>query len=169
MKRSIAPYYYESVCLRLITESDLETTLTWRNREDARVWFKTSNLLTLEQHEAWFHRYQHKDDDFLFIVEVGGASVGQASVYDIHWETGRAEIGRFLISPENGGKGYITLACAALIRLCADSLNLQSLFLEVMENNERAIRLYQRNGFLEERRYDGLIRMSRELSLMEKA
>jgi diamine N-acetyltransferase len=169
MKRSIAPFGDEYISLRLVKESDLETTLDWRNRDDARVWFKTSSPLTLEQHQAWFHRYLNKDDDFLFVVEAEGKLVGQASVYDIQWDKGHAEIGRFLVAPESGGKGYIGKACEALIRLCADTLSIRYLFLEVLEANDRAIRLYQRNGFEEERRYSGLIRMSRALEPTERA
>lgn len=169
MKRSITPFGNESITLRLIEESDLETTLGWRNRDDARVWFKTSSPLSLEQHQAWFHRYLNKDDDFLFVVEADGKLVGQASVYDIQWDKGLAEIGRFLVAPESSGKGYIGKACEALIRLCTDKLTLRYLFLEVIEANNRAIRLYQRNGFEEERRYTGLIRMGRVLELTGRA
>lgn len=169
MKRSVANFWNESTSLRLIEESDLETTLSWRNRDEARVWFKTSSQITLEQHQAWFHRYLNKDDDFLFVVEVEGKLVGQASVYDIQWGQGRAEIGRFLVAPEGGGKGYIGKACQALISLCTDTFSLQYLFLEVIETNDRAIRLYQRNGFIEECRYDGLIRMGLTLEMVGKA
>lgn len=163
MKRTLAPFCGESICLRLVEERDLETTLSWRNRDDARVWFKTSNCLTLEQHQAWFSRYANKDDDFLFLVEAEGKSVGQASVYDVQWDCGSAEVGRFLVAPESVGKGYISQACAALINLCADTLGLHYLFLEVFETNDRAIKLYQRHGFVEERRYDGLVRMGLKL------
>lgn len=163
MKRRLAPFGNGSISLRLIEESDLETTLSWRNRDDARVWFKTSSQLTLEQHQAWFHRYLNKDDDLLFVVVAGGELVGQASVYGIQWHSRYAEVGRFLVAPECVGKGYIGHACAALTRLCADTFGLRYLFLEVMETNDRAIRLYQRNGFLEECRYDGLIRMGQIL------
>lgn len=159
MKRNIAPFGNESIRLRLIEEADLEKTLSWRNREDARVWFKTSSQLTLEQHQAWFHRYLKKDDDFLFVVEVGGELVGQASIYDIQWSGACAEIGRFLVEPNSSGKGYIGGACEVLIQFCAETLNLKYIFLEVIDTNDRAIRLYQRNGFSEERRYGGLIRM----------
>lgn len=169
MKRSIPPFGDESISLRLIEESDLETTLSWRNRDDARVWFKTTSQLTLEQHQTWFRRYLNKDDDFLFVVEAGGELVGQASVYDIQWDKGCAEIGRFLVAPGSGGKGYAFKACEALIRLGADTLNLRYLFLEVIETNDRAIRLYQRNGFLEECRYSGLMRMGRALELTGRA
>ncbi len=159
MKRSISPFGNGAIRLRLIEEADLETTLSWRNRDDTRVWFKTSSRLTLDQHRAWFHKYQSKDDDFLLVVEAEGQLVGQASVYNIQWGDACAEVGRFLVAPESRGKGYIGQACEALIHFCENTLNLKYLFLEVIETNDRAIRLYQRNGFKEERRYDGLIRM----------
>jgi diamine N-acetyltransferase len=168
MKRLIAPFGKESIRLRLIEESDLEATLSWRNRDDARVWFKTTNKLTIEQHLAWFHRYLHKDDDFLFVVEAKGKMVGQAAVYSIQWDNDSAEIGRFLVAPESKGKGYIGKACSELVRFCADTLGLHYVFLEVIETNDRAILIYRQNGFSEERRYDGLIRMGRTLTVAGK-
>jgi diamine N-acetyltransferase len=168
MKRQLSPYYSGLLCLRLIEASDLETTLSWRNRDDARIWFKSSAPISLEQHRAWFQSYQDKDDDFLFIVEVNGKPVGQASVYGIQWDTGSAEVGRFLVAPEASGWGYISHACGALLQLSRETLGLKSLFLEVFETNERAIRLYQRNGFAEECRCSGLIRMMHSLGSDEK-
>lgn len=164
MKRNIEPFGNELVNLRLIEEKDLETTLSWRNRDEVRIWFKTSNPLSWDQHYAWYKRYINKDNDFLFIVEVDGHPVGQASVYDIDWVSGSAEVGRFLAAPEGKGRGYIGQACAELIRACAGRLGLRYIFLEVLENNERAIRLYERNDFVEEQRYEGLIRMGLTLN-----
>jgi ribosomal protein S18 acetylase RimI-like enzyme len=42
---------------------------------------------------------------------------------------------------------------------------LKSVFLEVMENNHRAIQIYRRNGFQERHREQGVIRMVRPLVL----
>lgn len=165
MKRPIAPFGNENVRLVLIKEENLNTTLAWRNRDEARIWFKTSNVLSFEQHYAWFKRYQEKDDDFLFIVTVKGKPVGQASVYGIDWQTGRAEVGRFLVAPEESGNGYIGKACSELVRFCENSLGLTYLFLEVMENNDKAMRIYKRNGFIEESRKNGLIRMCRTVNI----
>jgi diamine N-acetyltransferase len=163
MKRSISPFGNSSIRLRLVEERDLATTLTWRNRDEARVWFKTSDPLTMEQHVGWFKRYQEKDDDFLFVVEADGQLVGQAAVYGIDWSEGTAEVGRFLVAPEASGRGLIGQACQALVECCEKTLELSYLFLEVFENNQRAIRVYDRTAFVEESRYDGLIKMGRKL------
>lgn len=161
MKRCIAPFGNEIVRLELIREADLSATLAWRNRDEARIWFKTSDVLSFDQHYSWFKRYQEKDNDFLFIITARDKPVGQASVYGIDWQSGRAEVGRFLVAPEESGNGYISQACRELVRFCESSLGLTYLYLEVMENNAKAIRVYQRSGFAEEDRYNGLIRMQR--------
>lgn len=168
MKRNVVPFGNDVVRLRLIEEKDLETTLSWRNRDEVRIWFKTNGVISLENHRAWYRCYEEKDDDFLFVIEADNKLVGQASVYDIDWVSGRAEVGRFLAAPGEGGKGYISQACGQLVGFCAETLRIAYLFLEVFENNEKAIRVYKRNGFAEEQRHDGLIRMSRSLSFSGK-
>lgn len=166
MKRQLEPFGNSTIQLRLIKEADLRVTLGWRNRDDVRVWFKTSDVITMDQHRAWFAQYALRDDDFLFVIEAAGRPVAQASVYRIDWDEKTAEVGRFIVAPGAGGHGYVGLACAELLRFCALILNLKSVFLEVKEGNTRAIRLYERNGFNEEGRSDGLIRMSLTLSQM---
>ena len=160
MKRKITPFGDGLVVLRLVEERDLKTLLDWRNRDEARVWFKTSSKLTFDSHLAWYRRYVEKEDDFFFLVEVGGQPVGQCGIYDIDWNEGTAEVGRFLVASEMAGNGYIARACSELVRFGTDVLTLPYLFLEVMERNTRAIGLYIRCGFIEESRSNGLIRMS---------
>src|SRR5208283_4833067 len=157
MKRAIQPFGNAIVQLRLITEADLDTTMAWRNRDDVRVWFKHSQAITPDQHRAWFGHYSARDDDFLFVVEVGGRPVGQVSVYCINWVDGIAEVGRFLVAPEAKRRGYSGLAWAELLRFCSDTLHLKSVFLDVKENNESAIRIYERSGFCEQARAEGMI------------
>jgi diamine N-acetyltransferase len=150
--------------LRPITEADLDRTLNWRNLEDVRIWFKTSGRIDPGQHRAWFEQYSAKDDDFVFLVEFEGAPVGQASVYGINRTDRTAEVGRFIAAPEARGRGLMDLACAELLRFCADTLRLTSVYLDVKEDNGRAIALYRRQGFEEEGRREGIVRMRRSLT-----
>lgn len=159
MKPLVEPFGDGTVTLRLVEERDLRTILDWRNRDEARVWFKTSDKLSLDSHKRWYERYLAKDDDFFFLVEADGAPVGQCAIYDIDRIAKSAEIGRFLVAPDKAGNGYITRSCEELIRFGTRTLDLPYLFLEVMEENVRAIRIYEHCGFSEEGRSDGLIRM----------
>ncbi|ANT50598.1 GNAT family N-acetyltransferase [Mesorhizobium amorphae] len=159
MKRQITPFGDGTIVLRLVEERDLKTILDWRNRDDARVWFKTSDKLTFDSHLAWYKRYLQKEDDLFFLVEADGRPVGQCGIYDIDHNAGSAEIGRFLVAPEMAGNGYIKRSCSELVRFGTRVLKLPYVFLEVMEQNTRAIELYTRCGFVEEGRSDGMIRM----------
>ncbi|MDX8437985.1 GNAT family N-acetyltransferase [Mesorhizobium australafricanum] len=159
MKQHVAPFGDGTVVLRLVEERDLETILAWRNRDEARVWFKNSAKIAFDAHLAWYRSYLQKEDDFFFLVEADGEPVGQCGIYDIDKVSGRAEVGRFLVAPEMAGNGFIGRSCAEIIRFGTGFLNLSYLFLEVMEQNTKAIRLYARQGFVEESRSAGLIRM----------
>jgi diamine N-acetyltransferase len=161
MKRDLVPFGDDRVRLRLLDRRDLEATLAWRNRDEARVWFKSSGQIAPADHEAWFERYRLRDDDFVFIVEADGRPVGQASVYGIDWAARAGEVGRFLVAPGEAGKGYLGRACRELVRFCHGALGLTYLYLEVLPGNDRAIHLYTRAGFVEEGRTGGLIRMGR--------
>lgn len=163
MKQSINSFGNDNIRLRLLIENDLELILAWRNRDDARAWFKDSSIISMDQHRRWFDKYIDKEDDFHFIVEANITPVGQASVYHIDREKSEAEIGRFLVAPNNERKGYIKQACVELIKFCHDDLKLNYIFLEVMATNHKAIALYEKIGFSEEKRYDDLIRMGRYL------
>lgn len=164
MKRILRPFGNSTVQLRLITEGDLSVTLAWRNRDDVRVWFKTSEVITMDQHREWFARYKSRDDDFLFVVEAAGRPVAQASVYRIDWKEEIAEVGRLIVAPDARDLGYGGLAWAELLRFCALTLKLKSVFLEVKDDNARAIRLYERSGFRKEGSCEGLIRMNLPLA-----
>ncbi len=159
MKQPIAPFGDGTVVLRLMEQRDLDVILAWRNRAEARVWFKNSDKIAFDAHIAWYEKYLLKEDDYFFLVEVNGVPVGQCAIYGIDNDARRAEVGRFLVAPEMAGNGYIGRSCAELVRFGAEVLKLSYLFLEVMEQNTKAIRLYTRQGFVEEGRSGGLIRM----------
>ena len=137
----------ESVQLRPLENGDLCYTLAWRNRGDARIWFKHSAELSEAQHQAWYESYVERDDDMIWVVWADGRRVGQVSVYDIDKTEGIAEVGRFLAAPEAAGHGFIFRACGLLINYCREQLRLHQLYLEVLPSNHRAIHLYHSLGF----------------------
>jgi RimJ/RimL family protein N-acetyltransferase len=162
MKLRLAPFGDGVITLRSLEFDDLTTILGWRNRDDARIWFKTSDKLSFESHRAWYERYLQKDDDYFFLIEVAGAPVGQCAIYNIDHHTESAEIGRFLVAPGHSGNGYMTRSCKEIVQFGTKVLSITYLYLEVFERNTRAIKLYTGCGFNEESRSAGLIRMSFE-------
>lgn len=157
MKPSLLSTSDEIVKIRLLGTADLQATLNWRNRDENRRWFINSNIIEWGSHLKWFESYQKKSDDFVFVIEADGELVGQCAVYGIDLHRKRAEVGRFLASPESAGKGYIKRGCQLLLDTCWNQLELETVFLEVLEENIRAIKLYEKLGFNEVSRNGKLI------------
>lgn len=165
MKPAHEPYVHGRIRLRLLAEDDLPLTLAWRNRDGVREQFKNSDVLAFEQHRGWFVRYTEKSDDLVFIAELRatGERVGQLAIYAIDAGARTAEIGRFVVSPEFSGQGLMKEAIDVLMRFAARQLSLTSVYLEVLESNERAGILYRKLGFRECGCAGGLIRMERRI------
>ncbi|WP_337166034.1 GNAT family N-acetyltransferase [Vibrio fluvialis] len=145
--------------LRPLQSEDLIHTRVWRNREDARIWFKSTAVLTESQHRAWFQMYTGRGDDLVWVVWVNGKRVGQVSIYNIDKTVCEAEVGRFLASPDASGQGYMYRACSLLIEHCRKNLELRRIYLEVLPGNERALRLYRGLGFSVKKEDDNVIFM----------
>lgn len=151
------------VGLRPLEERDLALTRSWRNRDDVRRWFFTADVITPEQHAAWWQRYRESDDDLVFVIEETSAArrpVGTISVYAIDLAGGRAELGRLLIGePDAERRGLATKATRLLVDWCSGELGVRELRLEVLAANRRAIALYERCGFVAGESRDGRLSM----------
>ena len=150
-KRTITPLVNGRVRLRLLEEADLAATLAWRNQDHIRKWFLNSDVITPEQHRAWWERYRQKDDDFMFVIEETETlrrPVGQVALYNIDWATGRAEYGRLMIGDsEARGLGLARLATARLVEEAIGPWQLIDVHLEVKAANEAALAVYRATGF----------------------
>jgi len=151
IKREIPIVENERARLRLLERADLPLTLQWRNQDEIRRWFLNTSILSEEAHGAWFERYEQLDNDFVFLIlikELHHQPVGQISLYNIDWESGKAEFGRLMIGePIGKGKGYAKQATTLLLHLAFDFLYLREVFLEVKVANEPAIAVYKSAGF----------------------
>lgn len=144
-RKAIAPVVDGDAVLRLLEHADLADTMRWRNHADSRRWFHTSDPISGEQHRAWFDAYLQRADDYVFVLEIDGTRVAQASLYDV--DATSAEFGRLLVDPTRRGAGVSHRAIALCLRVADDSLRLKRVHLEVKRANTRAIRAYANAGF----------------------
>ena len=162
-KRTLAPLQLDRVRLRLLEEADLPMTLAWRNRPDIRKWFLNSELITPDQHRAWYAQYRHRDDDFVFVIEETDRlqrPIGQISLYRVDAKARRAEFGRLLIGdPAANGQGLAQLATRCLLQAASSMWMLNEVYLEVRAANHPAIAVYAACGFTEVDRNDAVVHM----------
>ena len=147
-----------------LREDHLPVTMAWRNADSVRIWFKTPDVVSPEQHQRWYAAYAQKTDDFVFLIRdrASGALAGQLAIYGLDPARGEAEIGRFIAAPGYGGKGLMKKACACLIEYSMAAFGLKRIHLEVLTSNERAIRLYEKLGFQTVGRNEPLLFMALE-------
>jgi RimJ/RimL family protein N-acetyltransferase len=126
-------------------------TLAWRNKEGVRRWFQDPGVRSKQDHLRWYRGYAESDNDFVFIIELPGEDprpIGQASIFDIDWETGQGEFGRLIVGdPEATGKGYGKAATELLLAFSFTELGLTTIFLTMLAGNEPALRIYTACGF----------------------
>lgn len=140
------------IYLRQMTYDDTENIVEWRNSDSVRKRFIYQGLFTKESHENWIKTMVETGKVAqMMICEMGtDKAVGSVYVRDIDRIHHKAEYGIFIGEKQARGKGYGTAAAKLMIRYCFEELELHRLFLRVYAENERAIRSYEKAGFVKE-------------------
>jgi RimJ/RimL family protein N-acetyltransferase len=81
--------------------------------------------------------------------------IGEISIEAIAWNHGEAFVGISIGERDEWGKGYGTDAMSVALRFAFNELNLQRVSLNVFSYNLRAIRSYEKAGFVHEGRQRG--------------
>jgi len=137
------------ILLRPVVEQDIESMRNWRNSDWARNFFLDSSIITKEQQQKWFENYLEKTDDFMFIIEWQGKAVGMVGIYNVNKKPGHAEFGRLLIGEELArGKGIGKKTVELLSKFAMQELKIKQIDLEVFADNERALAIYQKCGYV---------------------
>lgn len=167
-KLSVPPIEEGRIRLRLLEESDLAMTLFWRNQDDIRKWFLSSEMISLTHHYEWYREYLERDNDYVFVIEELRdlrRAVGQVSIYGIDYVDKKAEYGRLMIGdPEARRKGIAKEATKLILRYCLNELGIEKVKLEVLPSNEPAIGIYRGCGFEEISEVEG----RKEMLLLRK-
>ena len=121
---------------------DLELLRTWKNANRASF-FHQEEILP-EQQAAWFAALCEREDDFMFVVEEGGAAVGCMGVRALD---GTADVYNVIRGrPEAGGRGVMSRALAAMVGFARLRLD-APVTARVLRFNP-AVSWYRKNGFV---------------------
>lgn len=116
-----------------------------------------ARLLSVDKYKEWFEKdlvEQQKNDELFFLIRTleEDLTIGLIGLDGIQWVHGDAWVGIGLGEREYWGEGYGTDAMRILLRYAFEELNLHRLSLSVFEYNSRAIRSYEKAGFVIEGR-----------------
>ncbi len=142
----------EAIYLRLMEAEDTEDIIRWRNTDFVRRNFIYQKPFTKQGHENWIKSMidTGKAVQFMICTKSDGKPVGSVYLRDIDRDHNKAEYGIFIGEKDALGKGYGTGAAKMMIEYAFKQEGIHKLMLRVLAENKRAIRSYEKAGFVEE-------------------
>jgi len=152
----------QAVCLRPLEEADVPLLTRWYGDDDVRYWLHLSedsaDMLTEDAHRERYERLRADPARVLWRIDtLVGQPIGSLTLSDINGVHGRAELGVMIGEKDRWARGYGTDAIRLALRYAFDHLGLRKVYLITDVDNERAIRCYEKCGFVRE----GLLRAHR--------
>lgn len=139
--------------LRPATEDDLDEVLRWRNHPEVRAVSLTQHEITPEEHRRWWDAVSVDPSREVHVFEHGGVPSGVVSFFDIDPDARTAWWGYYLDNAGLTARHGLLPAWMRIqregVRLAFDSLPIDELHGEVLEENEAVRRFNRRNGFEE--------------------
>lgn len=147
-----AVYEDDVIYLRNMTKDDTDLIVKWRNSEEVRSRFIYQALFTRQSHEKWIETMVNtgKVVQMIICLKDGDVPVGSVYIRDIDTTHHKGEYGIFIGEAEARGKGIGTRAAKLMTAYAFWELSLHRLFLRVFADNVRAIRSYEKAGFVRE-------------------
>jgi len=121
----------------------LDLSWKWLNDEEIRKLTETPKI-TREEQFNWFNNLSKENNYLIWGIEYDSTPVGACGLKNITKLD--AEYWGYIGEKTYWGKGIGT-EVLELMQLKAKELKLNSIWLKVTENNERAINLYKKMGF----------------------
>lgn len=161
----------ERVRFRGLERSDIPTFVKWLNDPEVRQGILIHQPISQAGEENWFEgMIKRPPDEQVLGIEIrlpgeragmpdvpatqGGEEtwklIGSLAFNNIDWRNRAAELGIIIGDKSYWNQGYGTEAVRLLARHGFNTLNLNRIFLHVFETNPRAIRAYEKAGFVHE-------------------
>ena len=154
--------YGTRVRLRHTEENDLPLFVEWLNDPEVRRGLMLHLPLSIAEEKEWFENMlKSPQDERPLVIEAqtddGWTMIGNSSFLNLDWRNRNAELGIFIGDKSFWDQGYGTEVMRLLLTHGFATLNLHLIYLRVYENNQRAIRVYEKNGFVEDGRLREMI------------
>lgn len=134
------------VGLRAVEQEDLKLLRDWRNNPAFRRNFREVRELSMLDQQKWIEKTNASANDFFFVFEdlETGEAVGAGGLLYTNWIIRAADFS-FYIGFEDSyidEKGFAEDAADLLVRYAFDSLNLNKIWMELYEFDEKKIEFF---------------------------
>jgi RimJ/RimL family protein N-acetyltransferase len=143
-----------TVYLRPLEQEDAGTLVAWLNDPEVAHFLLGRMPLTRGKEEAFLRRMGESEADLVVGVAAreGDRLIGATGLHRIDARNRHAMFGLMIGDRSAWGKGFGTEVTHLMVRYAFEALNLNRVWLQVYEYNERALRVYEKVGFRTEGR-----------------
>lgn len=137
------------------SENQRSIALLAQWREKSQSWFPSQFKVTLEGTKKWtVEQLMNKNDRLLFWVMGKDENnrpipIGHVGLYRFLYDEKACELDNIIRGVDNKISGIMTAACRRLMAWCFTELEMETLYLRVVSDNDRAIRMYEKLGYRE--------------------
>ena len=158
----------EKVYISPMNADDAEIYAKWLNDSRITQYLSIHNSLVSIYGEKEYLENSSKKEFQLCIVKLDNDElIGNIALNNIDYKNGTCELGIFIGEEKNLGKGYGSEAIKLLTNYGFKELRLHTIYLTVLDNNERAIKSYTKCGFTDcGRRHEAMYRDGKYIDLI---
>lgn len=148
--------YGERIRLRAIEREDIPRYVAWLNDPEVTAGLTTNFPISVADETHWVESLSSRlPRERPLAIEVklpdgGWKHIGGTGLESIDWVNRSAEFGIFIGEKAFWNQGYGSEVTRLMLKHGFETLNLNRIFLRVYETNPRAIRAYEKAGFVKE-------------------
>jgi len=145
----------DGIRFRAPERSDLEMFVAWLNDPEVRFGLSLSLPLSMGEEEKWYQSMLERPSaEHPMVIEIQEGEtwrpIGNCGFHAIDWRSRSSEVGIFIGEKSLWNQGYGSAAMRLLLKIGFETINLNRIFLRVHADNPRAIRSYEKVGFVHE-------------------
>jgi RimJ/RimL family protein N-acetyltransferase len=145
----------ERVRLRAAERKDIPCWVKWLNDPEVLQGLMLFAPMSHADEEGWFDNMLRRPaEQHVMVIEIkldeSWIPVGNFGFNTIDWRCRAADVGIFIGEKQYWNQGYGTEVMRLMLSYGFKTLNLNRIALEVYETNPRAIRSYEKAGFVRE-------------------
>lgn len=129
----------------------MELLSNWRKKHE--FWFQAQFPISAERTTAWFkNKVIGAPDRLLFIIKVDDLYIGHVGLFRFDFENLTCEIDNIVRGEDNVAPGIIGDSVANMMEWGKNNFGIKNYTLQTTSDNARALRLYDKMGFVEVKR-----------------
>lgn len=138
------------VRLRAVEQGDLPTFVKWINDPKVTEYLQFEPPMSMEDEVTWYH-HMIASKDKVFAIETKECHlIGNVGLIGLDWRNRKTDLGIMIGEKDVWSQGYGTDAITILLRYLFEELGLNRVALYADVGNHRAIRCYEKCGFVHE-------------------